>query len=65
MVGSGTSLRLATLPVAAGSHERSDRSSQAQDARIDGLIDYEPGTGKVILSAAGRAFLLANELEQN
>jgi hypothetical protein len=29
-----------------------------EDACIDGLIDYEPGTGKVILSAAGKALLL-------
>jgi hypothetical protein len=28
-----------------------------EDACIDGLIDHEPGTGKVILSAAGKAFL--------
>ena len=33
------------------------RLSIWEDACIDGLIDYEPGTGKVILSAAGREFL--------
>jgi hypothetical protein len=33
------------------------RLSIWEDAYIDGLIDYEPGTGKVILSDAGKAFL--------
>lgn len=28
-----------------------------EDACIDGLIDYEPGSGKVILSDAGKVFL--------
>ncbi len=28
-----------------------------EDACIEGLIDHEPGTGKVILSVAGREFL--------
>jgi hypothetical protein len=28
-----------------------------EDACIDGLIDYEHGTGRVILSHAGKAFL--------
>ena len=34
------------------------RLSIWEDACLDGLIDYEPGTGKVILSEAGKAFLL-------
>jgi hypothetical protein len=33
------------------------RLSIWEDACIDGLIDYEPGTGKVILSAAGKQLL--------
>jgi hypothetical protein len=33
------------------------RLSIWEDACIGGLIDHEPGTGKVILSAAGREFL--------
>jgi hypothetical protein len=33
------------------------RLSIWEDACIDGLIDYEPGTGKVILSPAGKEFL--------
>jgi hypothetical protein len=33
------------------------RLSIWEDACIDGLIDYEAGTGKVILSEAGKAFL--------
>ena len=37
------------------------RLSIWEDACIDGLIDYEPGTGKVILSAAGKAFLLTTD----
>ncbi|MGA2564288.1 MAG: hypothetical protein ABSF96_12060 [Steroidobacteraceae bacterium] len=40
------------------------RLSIWEDACIDGLIDYAPGTGKVILSDAGRAFLSRQELEQ-
>jgi len=30
------------------------RLSIWEDACVDGLIDYEPGTGKVILSDAGK-----------
>jgi hypothetical protein len=37
------------------------RLSIWEDACLDGLMDYEPGTGKVILSEAGKAFLLAKE----
>jgi hypothetical protein len=33
------------------------RLSIWEDACIDGLIDYEAGTGKVILSEAGKALL--------
>lgn len=33
------------------------RLSIWEDACVDGLIDYEPGSGKVILSDAGKAFL--------
>ena len=33
------------------------RLSIWEDACLDGLIDYEPGTGKVILNDAGKAFL--------
>jgi hypothetical protein len=33
------------------------RLSIWEDACIDGLIDHESGTGKVILSSAGREFL--------
>lgn len=33
------------------------RLSIWEDACIDGLIDHEPGTGKIILSVAGREFL--------
>jgi hypothetical protein len=33
------------------------RLSTWEDACIDGLIEYEPGTGRVILSAAGRHWL--------
>lgn len=33
------------------------RLSIWEDACIDGLIDYEPGTGKIILSTAGRQWL--------
>jgi hypothetical protein len=33
------------------------RLSIWEDACIDGFIDHEPGTGKIILSAAGREFL--------
>jgi hypothetical protein len=33
------------------------RLSIWEDACIDGLIDCEPGTGKVILSAAGKALI--------
>jgi hypothetical protein len=38
------------------------RLSIWEDACLDGLIDYEPGTGKVILSDTGRAFLSMQEL---
>jgi hypothetical protein len=38
------------------------RLSIWEDACLDGLIDYEPGTGKVILSDAGKASLSAQEL---
>ena len=31
------------------------RLSIWEDACLDGLIDFEPGTGKVILSEAGKA----------
>jgi len=37
------------------------RLSVWEDACIDGLIDYEPGTGKVILSDAGKIFLSTKE----
>jgi hypothetical protein len=40
------------------------RLSIWEDACIEGLIDYELGTGKVILSDAGRAFLAMREMEQ-
>jgi len=30
-----------------------------EDACIDGLIDYEPGTGRIILSKAGKQWLTA------
>ena len=33
------------------------RLSIWEDACIDGLIDYEAGTGKIILSAAGKQVL--------
>jgi hypothetical protein len=33
------------------------RLSIWEDACIDGLIDYEPGTGKIILSSAGKQLL--------
>jgi hypothetical protein len=33
------------------------RLSIWEDACLDGLIDYEPGSGKVILSGAGKVFL--------
>jgi hypothetical protein len=33
------------------------RLSIWEDACIDGLVDHEPGTGKVIVSPAGRLFL--------
>ncbi len=35
------------------------RLSIWEDACIDGLIDHEPGTGKVVLSVAGKQFLAA------
>jgi hypothetical protein len=38
------------------------RLSIWEDACLDGLIDYEPSTGKVILSDAGKACLSAREL---
>jgi hypothetical protein len=38
------------------------RLSIWEDACLDGLIDYEPDTGKVILSDAGKAFLSTKEL---
>jgi hypothetical protein len=38
-------------------HTSCPRLSFWEDACIDGLIDHEPGTGKVILSVAGREFL--------
>jgi hypothetical protein len=34
------------------------RLSIWEDACIDGLIDYERGTGRVILSDAGKGFLV-------
>jgi hypothetical protein len=37
------------------------RLSIWEDACIDGLLDYEPGTGKVILSHTGRDFLATDE----
>jgi hypothetical protein len=40
------------------------RLSIWEDACIDGLIAYESGTGRVILSDAGKTFLLANEVLQ-
>jgi len=33
------------------------RLSIWEDACLDGLIDYEPGSGKVTLSDAGKVFL--------
>jgi hypothetical protein len=33
------------------------RLSIWEDACIDGFIDYQPGTGKIILSEAGRQLL--------
>ena len=33
-----------------------------EDACLDGLIDYEPGTGKVILSDAGKTWLSTKDL---
>lgn len=39
------------------------RLSIWEDASIDGLIDYEHGTGRVILSDAGKAFLSMGEIE--
>jgi hypothetical protein len=39
------------------------RLSIWEDACIDGLIDYERGTGRVILSDAGKAFLSSKDLE--
>jgi hypothetical protein len=41
------------------------RLSIWEDACIDGLIDYEPGTGKVILSNAGKACLSMQDLEHS
>jgi hypothetical protein len=38
------------------------RLSIWEDACLDGLIDYEPDTGKVILSDTGTAFLSTKEL---
>lgn len=38
------------------------RFSIWEDACLDGLITYESGTGKVILSDAGRMFLSMQEL---
>jgi hypothetical protein len=38
------------------------RLSIWEDACLDGLIDYESGTGRVILSDAGKVFLSTNEL---
>jgi hypothetical protein len=38
-------------------HTSCPRLSIWEDACLDGLIDYEPGTGKVTLSAAGKEFL--------
>jgi hypothetical protein len=35
------------------------RLSIWEDAYIGGLIDFEPGTGKVILSSAGKQWLTA------
>jgi hypothetical protein len=40
------------------------RLSIWEDACIDGLIDHELGTGKVILSGAGQVFLSTQELKQ-
>ena len=37
------------------------RMSIWEDASLSGLIDYETGSGKVTLSAAGRAFLSQSE----
>jgi hypothetical protein len=34
------------------------RLSIWEDACIDGLIDYERGTGRVVLSDAGKGFLV-------
>jgi len=39
------------------------RLSIWEDACSDGMIDYEPGTGKVIVSDAGKAFLSIREPE--
>jgi hypothetical protein len=33
------------------------RLSIWEDACIDGLVDHEPGTGRLLISAAGRRFL--------
>jgi hypothetical protein len=33
------------------------RLSIWEDACIEGLVDHEPGTGKIVVSAAGRQFL--------
>ena len=41
------------------------RLSIWEDACIEGLIDYERGTGNVILSDAGRAFLATQEMDQS
>ncbi len=38
------------------------RLSIWEDACLDGLIAYEAGTGKVILSDAGRIFLSSQEV---
>jgi hypothetical protein len=38
------------------------RLSIWEDACIDGFIDHEPGTGKIMLSAAGREFLSGTNL---
>jgi hypothetical protein len=39
------------------------RLSIWEDAYTDGLIDCELGTGKIILSDAGKAFLPMKDLE--
>jgi hypothetical protein len=40
------------------------RFSIWEDACLDGLIAYEPGTGKVIFSDAGKIFLSNQELAE-